>query len=203
MHRSRQGDPAIDDLTELVIRMAARDHDALAELYDACGTAAWSLARRIVVDSHLAEEAVHDAFLAAWNGAASFDPTVASARSWLLTLVRRRAIDRVRREQRHRRGGVVPVDDEALQIQDASSEADPFAGAWAAARSATVRDAMDELSPDHRSVLELAYFTGLSQSELADRLGVPVGTIKTRTFRALSRLRDLLDARGVNGGEAR
>ena len=164
--------------------VARGDEAALAELYDRFGRIAYGLALRILRDPSLAEDAVQDAFLAAWRTAVSFDPGRGKASTWLLTLVHRRAVDVVRREERRRAD---PLD------------ADPVASGESTDETAEVRSdrrrvqaALAELPPDQRQALELAYYGGLSQSELAERLGVPLGTVKSRMFVALSRLRDLL-----------
>jgi len=164
--------------------VARGDESALAELYDRFGRVAYGLALRIVRDQTLAEDAVQDAFLAAWRTAVSFDPGRGKASTWLLTLVHRRAVDVVRREERRRT--------EAL-------DAEPLAGGESTDETAEVREerrrvqaALAQLPPDQRQALELAYYGGLSQSELAERLGVPLGTVKSRMFAALARLRDLL-----------
>jgi len=160
--------------------VARGDESALAELYDRFGRVAYGLALRIVRDQTLAEDAVQDAFLAAWRTAVSFDPGRGKASTWLLTLVHRRAVDVVRREERRRT--------EAL-------DAEPLAGGESTDETAEVREerrrvqaALAQLPPDQRQALELAYYGGLSQSELAERLGVPLGTVKSRTFAALARL---------------
>jgi RNA polymerase sigma-70 factor (ECF subfamily) len=164
--------------------VARGDEAALAELYDRFGRIAYGLALRIVRDAALAEDAVQEAFLGAWRTAASFDPGRGKASTWLLTLVHRRAVDVVRREERRRAD---PLD------------ADPQAGGDSTDEAAEVREqrrrvqaALAQLPPDQRQALELAYYGGLSQSELAERLGVPLGTVKSRMFVALSRLRELL-----------
>ena len=164
--------------------VARGDEAALAELYDRFGRIAYGLALRILRDATLAEDAVQDAFLAAWRTAVSFDPGRGKASTWLLTLVHRRAVDVVRREERRRAD---PLD------------ADPAAGGESTAETAEVREerrrvqaALAQLPPDQRQALELAYYGGLSQSELAERLGVPLGTVKSRMFVALSTLRDIL-----------
>jgi RNA polymerase sigma-70 factor, ECF subfamily len=170
---------------EAVVALAARSDDtALAELYDRHGRTAYALALRVLRDAALAEDAVQDGFLTAWRTAAGFDPARGKASTWLLTLVHRRAVDVVRREER-RRADV--LDDAPIASGDATDE------------SAEIRDerrrvqaALAKLPPDQREALELAYYGGLTQTELAERLGVPLGTIKSRMFTALSRLRDLL-----------
>ncbi len=164
--------------------VARGDEAALAELYDRFGRVAYGLALRIVRDATLAEDAVQDAFLAAWRTAASFDPGRGKTSTWLLTLVHRRAVDVVRREERRRAD---PLDAEPLASGESTDET-----AELLAERRRVQTALAKLPPDQRQALELAYYGGLSQSELAERLGVPLGTVKSRMYVALARLRDLL-----------
>jgi RNA polymerase sigma factor (sigma-70 family) len=168
----------------VLARVAGADEGALAELYDRFGRVAYGLALRILRDPALAEDAVQDAMLGVWRTAASFDERRGKASTWILTLVHRRAVDVVRREDRRR---AQPLDDAPVASTQATDET-------AAVRSQrrAVQAALAQLSPDQREALELAYYGGLSQSELAERLGVPLGTVKSRMFAALSKLRDLL-----------
>lgn len=188
----------------LVEGMALGDQDALATLMRELGGPAYSLALRITSDTQLAEEAVQDAFIGLWHAASTYDAHTASVAAWALGYVRNKAIDRVRHENRRKPrttdGANAPVVDVAsVAIRDEEPRADPLAEAWASLQSVEVRNALNELSPDHRQVLELAYFNGYSQTEIAQIAGIPIGTVKTRTIRALSRLRDILSARGIEG----
>ncbi|MFZ1880465.1 MAG: sigma-70 family RNA polymerase sigma factor [Gaiellaceae bacterium] len=169
---------------EVLERIARADEAALAEAYDRFGRVAYGLAVRILRDAALAEDAVQDAFLAVWRTAVSFDPSRGTASTWIMTLVHRRAVDVVRREDRRR---AQPLDDAPQGTGETTDE-------QAAVREQRrkVQAALAQLSPDQREALELAYYGGLSQSELAERLGVPVGTVKSRMFAALAKLRDLL-----------
>ena len=169
----------------LVAQAAAGNEHALAGLYDLFGRRAYGLALRILRDETLAEDAVQDAFLTVWRSAARYRPDRAAPSAWILTIVHRRAVDIVRREQRRRADAVAEHDEPA---GDAADEA-----VLARAEQARVRRALAQLPPDRRRLLELAYFAGLTQSEIAERLDLPIGTIKSRTFAALARLRDLLD----------
>jgi RNA polymerase sigma-70 factor (ECF subfamily) len=171
---------------EAILALVSRgDEAALAELIDRFGGPAYRLALRIVRDPALAEDAVQDAFLAAWRTASSYQPERARPSTWLLTLVHRRAVDLVRREQRRRAD---PLD---AGFDLAGSERTDNEAAVRDDRRA-VQAALAQLSPDQRQALELAYYGGLSQSEVAERLGVPLGTVKSRMFGGLARLRDLL-----------
>lgn len=172
---------------EAVVALVSRsDEAALAELYDRFGGAAYALARRIVRDPELAEDVVQESFLSVWRGAGRFVPERARASSWLLTLVHRRAVDLVRREQRRRAD---PLGEAALPDGDERSAADE---AWLRLERERVQEALARLPDQQRELLELAYFGGFTQSQLAERLGRPLGTIKSQMFAALARLRELL-----------
>jgi RNA polymerase sigma factor (sigma-70 family) len=171
---------------EAVVALVARsDQSALAELYDRLGRVAYGVALRILRDEKLAEDAVQEGFLAAWRNADRFMPERAKAGTWLLTLVHRRAVDLVRRENR-RRAESLP--DDADYAASDSAEDD----AWLRFERERVQDALRKLPDQQREALELAYYGGFTQSELAERLGQPVGTIKSRMFTGLARLRELL-----------
>jgi len=171
---------------QLIEAIADGDEQALADLYDRLGGVAYRLALRVLRDSALAEDAVQDAFLSAWRTAVSFDARRGSASTWLLTLVHRRAVDLVRKEDR-RRGG--PLDDAPVPSGDATDET-----AEVRDQRRRVQAALAQLSADQREALELAYYGGLTQTELAERLALPLGTVKSRMFAGLARLRDLLEA---------
>lgn len=168
----------------LVALVARADEEALAELYDRFNRVAYGLALRIVRDPALAEDAVQEAFLAVWRSAARFVAERAKASTWILTLVHRRAVDLVRREQPRR---TEPLESAPQQAGDDTEEE-----AWLRLRRARVQEALKRLPDKQREALELAYYGGFTQSELADRLGEPLGTIKSRMFSGLANLRDLL-----------
>jgi RNA polymerase sigma-70 factor (ECF subfamily) len=170
---------------EALVALAARSEEiALAELYDRFGRLAYGLALRVLRDEALAEDAVQEAFLDVWRSAARFVAERAPARAWILTLVHRRAVDLVRREQRRRAD---PLEAAAEPAGAATDEE-----AWLRFERERVQAALKELPDQQREALELAYYGGFTQSELADRLGEPLGTIKSRMFNGLSRLRDVL-----------
>jgi RNA polymerase sigma-70 factor (ECF subfamily) len=168
----------------LVALVARGDDSALAALYDRFGRIAYGLSLRILRDRALAEDAVQEAFLGIWRGADRFVAERAKASSWILTLVHRRAVDLVRREERRR---VEPLE---AAPEPAAGSADEEA--WLRLQRERVQAALRRLPDQQREALELAYFGGFTQSELADRLGEPLGTIKSRMFSGLSRLRELL-----------
>jgi RNA polymerase sigma factor (sigma-70 family) len=171
----------------LVALVARGDEDALAELYDRVGRIAYGLALRVLRDERHAEDAVQEAFLQVWRSAATFRAERAKASTWILTLVHRRAVDLVRREERRQAD---PLTDDSASVT-APEETDE--AAWLRFERERVQVALKQLPDVQREALELAYYGGFSQSELADRLGVPLGTIKSRMFAGLARLRELLD----------
>jgi len=169
----------------LVALVARSDETALAELYDRIGGIAYGLAYRVLRDESLAEDAVQEAFLGLWRTAASFIPERAKASTWLLTLVHRRAVDLVRREQRRR---AEPLEDAPESLTESAED-----DAWLRLERERVQGALAQLPDQQREAIELAYYGGFTQSELAERLGQPLGTIKSRMFAGLARLRELLD----------
>jgi RNA polymerase sigma factor (sigma-70 family) len=168
----------------LIALVARHDEDAFAELYDRLGRAAYGLALRILRDESLAEDAVQEAFLVVWRTAARFVPERAKASTWVLTLVHRRAVDLVRRQERRR---AEPLEAAPHAGTDAADEQ-----AWLRLRRERVQTALSRLPDPQREAIELAYYGGFTQTELADRLGQPLGTIKSRMFAGLARLRELL-----------
>jgi RNA polymerase sigma-70 factor, ECF subfamily len=175
---------------EALVALAARsEQSALAELYDRYGRTAYGLALRIVRDQALAEDAVQDAFLTIWRTASRFVPERGKASTWILTLVHRRAVDTVRREQRRRTDSLERAAEPAVE----GVEED----AWLRLQRERVQTALRNLPDAQREALELAYYGGFSQTELAERLGQPLGTIKSRMFTGLSRLREQLGEPGT------
>jgi len=171
---------------EALVALAARsEQSALAELYDRFGRPAYGLALRILRDEALAEDAVQEAFLALWRTAARFVPERGKASTWILTLVHRRAVDIVRREERRRT-------DALEQAPEPESRVAVDEEAWLRLQRERVQHALRKLPDQQREAIELAYYGGFTQSELAERLGQPLGTIKSRMFGGLARLRELL-----------
>jgi RNA polymerase sigma factor (sigma-70 family) len=168
----------------LVALVARGEEDALAALYDRFGRTAYGLALRVVRDAELAEDVVQEAFLSLWRTAGRFVPERARAGTWLLTLVHRRAVDLVRREERRR---AEPIES-APEAADAAAEKAP----WLRLERERVQAALASLPDAQREAIELAYYGGFTQAELADRLGQPLGTIKSRMFAGLARLGELL-----------
>ena len=203
-----------DDAAALVREVAAGSHDALAELYDRHADAVFASAYRLTSDRGLAEEVVQETFLALWNRAETFDPSVGSLAAWLHTIARNRTVDRLRAAGR--RPTLVPLSSAAAsgsafgggEEPDADALERVLASGSIVAGSAPLRSpemevalhelrlalqvALAEMPEVERVVIVMAYGDDLSQTEIAERLGWPLGTVKTRTRRGLLRLREVL-----------
>jgi RNA polymerase sigma factor (sigma-70 family) len=180
------GQEDLDDAA-LLSRVAVEDSDALAALYQRHGTACYRLARHVTASDDLAQDAVQEAFIGMWKSPASYHAGRGSVRTWLLGLTHHKAVDSVRRETAQQRRQNAHAAQQALDPP--SLTADPAAAAWDSIRGAEVRAALTELPEAQKQALALAYFGGYTQSQIADLTGVPLGTVKTRTFSAMRRLR--------------
>ncbi len=172
---------------DLVERLRRRDPQALATLYDRYGRVTYSLILRVVRDPALAEDLVQETFLRVWNRIHGMDSEKGSIGPWLMAVARNRAIDYLRSAAGRERN--------ALELEDTdhpSLYCDMEPAILNSDRTRRVKVAMQKLSPNHRQVMELAYFEGLSQSEMAERMGQPLGTVKTWVRTALKSLRDEL-----------
>lgn len=179
-------DPTSDDAAidaALVAAMAAGDRSALAELYERHAGILLGLAMRIVRDRREAEDLLHDVFLEAWRSAKDFDPKRGRARTWLAIRMRSRALDLQKSARVSRNAG-----DAGLDVLVDDNEA-------ASPDHARVRAALADLGTEQRRVLELAYFEGLSCTEIATRVDIPVGTVKSRIAAGLDRLRNGMGSR--------
>jgi RNA polymerase sigma-70 factor (ECF subfamily) len=206
--------PERDPVRDLALVRAVADgsEPALGELYDRYVDGVYAAAIRLLDDRQVAEEIVQETFLALWNRAELFDPAAGSLAAWLHTIARNRTVDRLR--ALGRRPSLVPLsstagDDEpdgvaldrvaasGVVIGGAGDELTPEGAAEATELRATLADALAGMPEPERSVIVLAYREGLSQSEIAERLGWPLGTVKTRTRRGLARLRVVLEQGAV------
>ncbi len=177
-----------EESQRLIERLRARDTAALAELYDRYGSLVYTIVLRIARDTATAEDLTQDVFLRVWNRIPTFDVERGSLSSWMLTIARHSAIDFLRS-----RGGKqsrLNLSIDAMERPLAGGNAESELQTATDARK--VRAAMAKLDPKHRELLELAYFDGLSQSELAERLELPLGTVKTWVRTALRQLRENL-----------
>jgi RNA polymerase sigma-70 factor, ECF subfamily len=172
---------------ELVRRLQKRDPQALGELYDKYGRLAFSLIYRIVRDVGTAEDLVQETFLRVWNRSQGFDADRGALGGWLLAVARNRAIDYLRSAGGKMRNAV-----ELEETEHPSLYMDLEKEVLNSDRTRHLREAMEKLTPNQRSAIELAYFEGLSQTEIAERLGQPLGTVKTWVRMALKNLREAL-----------
>ena len=184
--RGASADPAV------VERIARGDRAAVAELYDRYATDAYSLACRLV-GAPAAEDVVHDAFVALMDNPSTFDPARGSFRGWFLTVVHHRCLNQLRSRR--------PQVDDAALVEVPDRDPEPPDVLIRRLADASVRDALGKLNHDQREVLVLAYYGGLTQSALATRLSVPLGTVKARMRRGLGALRSLLAGEAIDPGE--
>ncbi len=193
MRRQPKAEEPSDD-SDLLGSLAAGNQESLAALYDRYGNAALGLAFKVCGNRAIAEDIVQEAFLALWQRPDSFDAKRGSAGSFLMGIVHHKAVDAVRREASvHRREENFAVDPQE------SSEDEVVEAAWISMRKTKVRSALRQLSPVQREALELAYLKGLTYSEVAERLNIPLGTAKTRMRDGMIRLRALLEQSEVTG----
>ena len=180
----------------LIVALAERDLGALATLYDRYGRLAYALAYRILGEGEAAEDVVHDAYISAWRGAASYRRERGNVRGWLMSIVHHRAVDVLRRKTTFR-----PAPLEAAA--ERASDDDTAEAATRNVEHQTVRAALEGLPQAQRRTIELAYFGGYTHVELAELMGVPLGTVKGRMRIGLQKLRRALELQGTYRGEPR
>ena len=176
------------DLVSLVERVATGDQSALAALYDATNRFIYSLILRVLGDMGSAEEVLIDVYTQLWRQAASYDANRGAPLAWMATIARSRAIDRLRSgwQDQHRKESLEVLGDAPANVPS------PEESAAASERQRFVREALNLLTPEQRRVIELAYYSGLSHSEIAEKLNQPLGTVKTRTRLGMMKLREAL-----------
>jgi RNA polymerase sigma-70 factor, ECF subfamily len=172
---------------ELHRRLSAGDREAFEELYRRYSAPGYGLALRVLGQEAVAQEVVHDAFLALWRAPEAFDPGRGAFRAFFLSLVHHRAVDAVRREERLRKRSERASNLEPLASEDVAE--DVVETTYLRSRRGEIRQALASLPPDQRRVIELAYFDGYTQARIADMLEIPLGTVKTRTLAAMRKLR--------------
>ncbi len=176
----------------LLTRIAGGDQSALSELYDASSAKVFGLAMKILGDRAAAEETTLDVYTQVWRRIATYDATRGTPGSWLMTLAKHRAIDRFRSSYLER-GRQVPLD-EAAELPGREDTPEQYSAGLE--RQRLVQDALATLSVEQRQAIALAYYWGLSQSEIADQLKLPLGTVKTRMRLGMIRLREVLAPHG-------
>ena len=179
---------------ELLRAIAARDEAALAQLYDRYRVILFGLLMRILNSREEAEDVLQEVFLQVWRRAADFDETRGRPFTWLVTLARSRGIDRLRTLAARERVAVAGARDEAEVVSDAASDA------FRSEQRDVVNSALAQLPDEQKQLLLLAYFDGLSQSEIAARVGAPLGPVKTRMRTGMLKLRELLKGKGESLG---
>ena len=182
------GSPSRTDDKELVRAIVERKQEAVAELYDRFSSLLMALAYRVLGNAQDAEEILQETFLQVWNQAARYDPSRSSVSTWLVLITRSRAIDRLRSRQVQQRTVT------AAQQEKPTSHTSPtgVGDVLLQERQRRLGEEMSQLPPEQRQVLELAFYGGSTQSEIAEQTGIPLGTVKTRTLLAMKKLRAAL-----------
>jgi RNA polymerase sigma-70 factor (ECF subfamily) len=183
--------PGSESSSALIAAIAAGDRDAFSRFYDLTAPMAFGLIRRVLRDPEAAAEVLQEVFWQVWQDAPRYDPTRGTAEAWLVMRAKTRAIDRLRSIRRRDRTFVAPVDESVVQRREDQA---PNPAVVAEDRG-LIQTALAQLPEPQRRVIELAFFEGLTHSEISTRLGEPLGTVKTRARLGLDRLR------GVLGGE--
>ena len=186
--------PSSEDDAAVMLRVARGDEQALGALYDRWSPLVFSLCAHILGDDDEAEEAVEETFWQAWRQAERYDAGRGAVSTWLTTIARTRALDRLRSRRRRQEQPMTNLTETDRAQVDATARRtdDPARDAELTERRSLVRQALLALPAEQREVLELAYFRGFSQSEIAEQTGQPLGTIKTRARLAMEKLRDRL-----------
>ena len=170
---------------ELIARLKARDESALGMLYDHYSSALYGVILRIVIEKETAEDVLQESFIKIWNNATSYDESKGRLYTWLLNIARNSAIDKTRSKGFRANSTVQRIDDIVYQVDKQHHNSTPtdFIG---------LQKFVDGLKPEQKKLIDMLYFGGYTQSEVAEELGIPLGTIKTRVKAALTRLREIL-----------
>jgi RNA polymerase sigma-70 factor (ECF subfamily) len=195
MQNLRSEFKTMTELTDSALLSQIADHSqqAMLAIYRRYGGLVYSLALQTLRRPTLAEEVTQDVFLKLWQQPERWNPALGQLSSWLLTITRNAAIDRLRREARHQAG------DWPAEADDAGPVLTPDVAAWADGQ--LLRDLLQQLSPDQRELIELAFYRGYTHSELAEGLGIPLGTVKTRLRTGMQKLRTLWEQATYETGE--
>ena len=177
---------------DLISLAASSDVDAFACLYDRHSRAAYSLAYRMMGERQAAEDLVQESFLKAWRSADSYRLERGSVRTWILTIVHHGGIDQLRASASRRR-----TQDRAEAASSGAQQSEAFSETWQNSQREQVREALRTLPPEQLKILELAYFSGYTHTEIAELLGLPLGTVKGRMRLGLKKMKDYFDSRDL------
>ena len=181
---------------ELMERLGSRDLAAFEALYDRYGDLVYSVSMRVVGDTYIAEDVTQDVFVRVWRRPEQFDLNRGRFITWLLSVARNRSIDHRRSQARRMRHETLPApDDEEDVLPSEDSRDDPALATVLSDERAAVRMALEVLPPEQKLAIQLAYFGGLTQQEIANKLGQPLGTVKTRIRLGMQKMRGALQAR--------
>lgn len=183
---------------QVLAAVARGEHLALRVLYDRFAGAVFALALRMVADREIAEEVTQEVFLRIWRHAGTYDPARGRVPTWILGLTHHLSIDQIRRRKVQAQPMPVTEDGEPLAVQVADPAVDVEREVWGAERREVLTAALGSLPAPQREVIEQAYYRGLTQVEIAQRIGIPLGTVKTRLRLGLRKLRDILQSQGLS-----
>ncbi|MFN0158120.1 MAG: sigma-70 family RNA polymerase sigma factor [Bacteroidota bacterium] len=171
-----------------------REQAAFSQLYDRYATLVYTMVLRIVKSTGEAEDLLQEIFVQIWNKSTFFAESKGSVYTWVMTIARRKAIDKVRSQEYANRGSSLD-DDDAIALPDAAYEANPLHAAITTEYEELMQTGLAMLSDEQRTIIELSYYEGFTQAQIAERLKVPLGTVKTRMRQGLIKLRDYLKGR--------
>jgi RNA polymerase sigma-70 factor, ECF subfamily len=181
----------------LLMRVQHRDESALSELYDRYASLLYTMVLKVVKTTDEAEDLLQEIFLQIWNKASTFAHEKGSAYTWIVTIAKRKAIDRLRSKEFVNRGSSLDDNDAAFVIPDAAYAANPLAVTMSNEYETLMRNGLATLSDDQRTIIELSYYDGFTQDQISQQLHVPLGTVKTRMRQGLMKLREYLQERMI------
>ena len=180
---------------KLMMRIVKRDASALSELYDRYSALVYTMALRMVRATDEAEDLVQEVFMQVWSKAAAFAESKGSVYTWVVTIARRKAIDRVRSGQSLNRSLSLEDESASYQLPDAAYTSNPLHVAISSEYEELMKNGLSILTSDQRTIIEMSYYEGYTQQQIAEKLNVPLGTVKTRMRQGLMKLRDYLKER--------
>ena len=178
-----------------MMQVVKRDTAALSALYDRYSALVYTMALKMVKATDEAEDLVQEVFMQVWNKASMFAETKGSVYTWIVTIARRKAIDRLRSSQNVNKGVSLDDHDTAFEVPDAAYAANPLHAAISTEYEELMKSALALLSSDQRSIIEMSYYEGYTQQQICEKLDLPLGTVKTRMRQGLIKLRDFLKER--------